>query len=104
VQEEVNRVLRSRHGFQIDLSPVEISRIVDPHFPTEGAAPFRIGVEGFDWSNLMPDFELAWVGTSAALGVIDRVRLDERWLAEERRLAEKHPFDGSGFSAVWVRR
>ena len=107
LHDDINRVLQTQHGFRSALSAVEISRIVDPHFPADGSAEFRIGCDGFDWDDLhchlFPDFQLAWTGTSGHLGVIDRTRLDAKWLAEERRLSERYPLDGSGFSAVWIR-
>jgi hypothetical protein len=100
-------VLRTRHNFQTDLTAGEISRLVDPHFPVESSTIFRIGCNGFDWIRLGADlltcFELAWVGTSGHLGVLDRAGLSRGWIREEARLAQQYPYDGSSFSAVWLR-
>jgi len=107
LHEQINRVLRTRHNFQIDLTAGQISRLVDPHFPVESSTMFHIGCNGFDWTHLgtdfLPSFELAWVGTAGHLGVLDRARLSRRWIREEARLAQQYPYDGSSFSAVWLR-
>jgi hypothetical protein len=107
LHEQINRVLRMRYNFKTDLTAGEISRLVDPHFPVESSTMFRIGCDGFDWTHLGADlltcFELAWVGTSGHLGVLDRARLSRRWIREEARLAQQYPHDGSSFSAVWIR-
>jgi 2-polyprenyl-3-methyl-5-hydroxy-6-metoxy-1,4-benzoquinol methylase len=109
LEERINRILRTRHGFKSNLTPQEIRRLVDVHVPDWFAGDFKIGLDGFEWDHLQSDFlqsfTLAWVGTSSYLGeTCSASDLPERWQDVDLQLAKKYPLDGSNFSAFWWKK
>lgn len=104
--EQVNIVLRLRHGFTSDLTPDEITRLIDIHRPVEQNTGFSIGLSGFDCDQLerefLAGFRRLWLGTSGHLGYTHSD--SKEWRERQSQLAARYPDDGAVLSVCWQKQ
>ena len=100
--EQINSLLR-QSGLAADLSAAEISRIIDPHMPTDGES--RRGPGGLDWSALaagpLSGMTIRAVRTSGYIEQSNPAVLPARWRARDREFSDRFPLDGCSFSMLW---
>lgn len=103
--DEVNELLKERHGIERPLTENEIRRLADVHRPEVQPGEFRIGCNGFDVETLtnkyLKGFRLISCRTREHLGYNELESLPARWKRREEALAMKCPRDGSVFTAHW---
>jgi hypothetical protein len=102
----VNRLLAKGVGLKNNLTNRQIAMIADPHRPSDPGDGNRIGLDGFDETNLTRlglDLVVTWKRSYNYLGNADSSDLPEKWQPRYRELERLYPADGAAWTVLWTK-